>query len=181
MKLILLSLFFSINLVQSPQDKLYRGAGSVGFLSEAPLETIRARSEELKGLLDMGKKTFAFSIRIKSFDGFNSALQKEHFNEHYLESDQYPKATFSGNLIGELDCSTDCIKSLVAKGKMTIHNETQMVVIPVELKKEGELLFAQSHFEVALADYSISIPKILEAKIAPMIKVDVALKFEPNE
>jgi polyisoprenoid-binding protein YceI len=181
MRLLLFFLIFTFNFNQPIQNELYQGEGSVDFLSEAPLETIRAHSDALKGLLDMDKRTFAFSIRIKSFQGFNSALQKEHFNEHYLESEQYPKATFTGNLIGEFDCSNDCIKSLVAKGKMNIHNETQMVVIPIQLKKVGEFLFAESNFDIALADYSISIPKILEAKIAPIIKVDVALKFEPNE
>lgn len=181
MKALLISifLFFNINFFQ--KDHIYLGKGSVDFLSEAPLETIRARSEELKGLLDLKKRTFAFSIRIKSFDGFNSALQKEHFNEHYLESDLYPKATFSGNLMGDFDATSDFTESLVAKGKMNIHNETQMVVIPIELSKEGDDITASARFDVALADYNISIPKILEAKISPIIKVDVALKFEPNE
>lgn len=181
MRLFFFLLIFILNFNLQTQNDLYEGEGSVDFLSEAPLETIKAHSDGLKGLLDLKKRTFAFSLRIKSFDGFNSALQKEHFNEHYLESEKYPKATFTGNLIGAFECPSDCSKSLVAKGKMNIHNETQMVVIPIQLKKEGKFLYADANFEVALADYSISIPKILEAKIAPTIKVNVAIKFEPNE
>lgn len=160
-----------------PSGNLYDAEGSVEFISEAPMETIQAKSDELVGLLDMQKKTFAFSIRIKSFEGFNSPLQKEHFNEHYLKSDLYPKATFTGSLIGEFDCE-NCSKELVAKGKMNIHNESQIVVIPLVLNNQNGKFTAHSNFDVLLADYNISIPKILEAKISPIIKVTVEANFK---
>lgn len=162
-----------------PSGELYEAKGSVEFVSKAPMETIQAKSDELIGLLDMEKKTFAFSVLIKSFEGFNSPLQKEHFNEHYLKSDLYPKATFSGTLIGEFDCE-NCSKELVAKGKMNIHNETQIIVIPLVLSKKGGKFIAHSDFDVLLADYNISIPKILEAKISPIIKVKVDVNFTPQ-
>src|SRR5258706_14622796 len=63
--------------------------GKISFKSEAPLELIRASSDQLIGLLDNDKKNFSFKINIRSFQGFNSPLQKEHFNENYLESDKY--------------------------------------------------------------------------------------------
>jgi uncharacterized protein YcsI (UPF0317 family) len=38
-----------------------------------------------------------FIVLIRSFQ-FEKALMQEHFNENYMESAKYPKATFSGNL-----------------------------------------------------------------------------------
>lgn len=180
MKILYLILTYFLMAFGFPTKDLYEGQGSVEFMSEAPMETIQAKSEELKGLLDLEKKTFAFSIRIKTFEGFNSPLQKEHFNEHYLQSDLYPKATFTGNLIGEFNCESNCDKELIAKGKMTIHNESQIVVIPLTLTKKKEQIIAHSTFEVLLADYNISIPKILEAKISPSINVKVEVNFRPQ-
>ena len=78
---------------------LFKGKGAITFRSEAQLETIEARSDQLKGYIDFTKKTFAFRIPMKSFNGFNSPLQQTHFNEHYLESAKYPIATFSGRLL----------------------------------------------------------------------------------
>ncbi|HZG01025.1 MAG TPA: hypothetical protein VEY71_08480, partial [Chitinophagales bacterium] len=54
--------------------------GAVSFVSEAPLETIRASSNEVKGLINTADNTFAFSVPNRTFHGFNSALQEEHFN-----------------------------------------------------------------------------------------------------
>jgi hypothetical protein len=60
---------------------------------------INASSDRLKGVLDPAARTFAFSIDMSSFDGFNSPVQKEHFNENYIESKKHPKAIFPGVLL----------------------------------------------------------------------------------
>ena len=58
--------------------------GKVSFLSEAPLELIKAASDKLKGAIDKTQNTFAFAVDIHSFKGFNSDLQREHFHENYM-------------------------------------------------------------------------------------------------
>jgi polyisoprenoid-binding protein YceI len=171
--------FCHITLVSIAQNDqtLYKGEGKVYFISDAPLETIEAETDELNGLLDLSKKTFAFSINIRSFDGFNSPLQKEHFNEHYLESEKYPKSTFKGKVVGTFDCK-DCTQELLAKGTLTIHNVTKVVVLPVKITNNSNGLSAESDFEIKLMDYDISIPKILEAKISPIIQLEVNVDFK---
>lgn len=83
-----------------------------------PLELIEARSIELKGLIDPAKQTFAFSVSTNSFEGFNSKLQREHFNENYLESAKYPKSTFTGKIIEKVDFTTNGEHIICAKGKL---------------------------------------------------------------
>ena len=54
-------------------------SGEVKFKSDAPLELITAASNQLRGAIDTEKRTFAFSIEMNTFEGFNSPLQREHF------------------------------------------------------------------------------------------------------
>src|SRR3954469_16830682 len=77
------------------QTSIYQTVnGIIYFRSEAPLELIRASSDQLIGAIDLDKKIFNFKILMRSFEGFNNPLQKEHFNENYVESDKYPEASF---------------------------------------------------------------------------------------
>ena len=90
--------------------------GHVSFTSEAPLEVIKANSKQLRGAMNLDENTFAFVVSTRSFEGFNSPLQKEHFNEKYLESDLYPNTTFTGKIIEKIDFSTPGEYKLRAKG-----------------------------------------------------------------
>lgn len=96
--------------------------GEAYFKSDASLELIEAKSKKLRGVINAAKRTFAFSIPIQSFKGFNSALQRVHFNENYLESDAYANATFSGKIIEKIDFTKDGVYTVRAKGKLKIHN-----------------------------------------------------------
>jgi hypothetical protein len=75
----------------APPTKIYScNNGIIGFVSEAPLEVIRAKTDEMKGAIDTHDRTFLFSVNVSSFHGFNSGLQREHFNENYLETPKFP-------------------------------------------------------------------------------------------
>lgn len=159
-------------------QEIFNGSGSISFISEAPLETIKASSDKLTGIIAYDRSSFAFSFPVASFNGFNSPLQKEHFNEHYLETALYPKSTFTGKIIGMDLCDVSCETQVHAKGKLEIHGITKIVTIPVKFKRSGNNITATATFQIALSDYKINIPKILEAKIAPVIDVSVDVEFE---
>ena len=46
---------------------------------------------------------------------------EEHFNENYLETEKYPKASFNGNINEEVDLSKDGTYEVTATGKLLIH------------------------------------------------------------
>ena len=52
-------------------------------------------------------------------------MQKEHFNENYLESDKYPDATFAGKIIEDVDFTKNNTITVRAKGILTIHGVPQ--------------------------------------------------------
>src|SRR3954468_5948319 len=98
-------LLFAINV--DAQNYYYTNSGTIEFQSDASEELIKASSNALRTLMDIDKRTFVFKLSIRSFHGFNSALQQEHFNEKYLESEKYPEATFSGKIIEDIDFTKD--------------------------------------------------------------------------
>lgn len=152
--------------------------GKVDFVSEAPLEIIKASSDKLKAAIDKSKNTFAFAVEIRSFRGFNSALQKEHFHENYMETDWLPIATFTGKFIEQIDFSVNGTHPVRAKGKFTIHGVQKERVIKGVITINNGIVDMNTDFTVRLEDYDIKVPKIVYEKIAAEIKINVAIKFK---
>jgi hypothetical protein len=154
--------------------------GKISFRSDAPLEIIKASSNDLIGLLVIGKNNFSFKIDVHSFQGFNNPLQKQHFNENYMESDKYPYASFSGKIIEDVDLSTDGDYELRAKGNLLIHNVSQERIIKATVGVKKNVITVTSDFTVLLSDHNIPIPKVVYQKLANEIKVEVNARFEPR-
>jgi polyisoprenoid-binding protein YceI len=160
------------------QKQLRLEHGTISFISEAPLETIEATSNNLKGVLDAQANRFAFSVDLNSFEGFNNALQKEHFNENYLETPRFPKATFSGKLIDKVE--PDAVKQTIrAKGTLEIHGVEIERIIEVTIYKNGTHYSFSSEFSVPLTDHGITVPKLVHQKIAETVVVHVNGAFLP--
>lgn len=153
-------------------------SGKISFQSEAPFETIRASSTDLKGLLEIEKKIFAFKVRMKSFDGFNSGLQKEHFNENYIESDRFPDAVFNGKIIEDVDLSQDGTYTVRAKGNFTLHGVSQERIIKSNVTVKNGSISINSSFTVLLEDHNIPIPKVVKDKLSSQIDVQLNCQLE---
>ena len=151
----------------------------VEFHSEAPQELISAVSTNMKGAIDVSKKSFAFKIGIASFMGFNSPLQREHFNESYMESNIFPEAAFSGKIIEDVDFSIDGVYSVRAKGKLKIHGIEKERIIKALVTVKGKAIYITSNFMEALSEHNIRIPRVVSEKLAPDISVSVKASLSP--
>ncbi len=154
--------------------------GRVYFLSDAPLEMISASSEQLVGVLNIQDRRFSFSIPVNTFEGFNSSMQKTHFNEDYLETDRYPQATFKGKIIEEVDLVREGQYQIRAKGKLVIHGIANDRIIRCDLRVESGKITVTSEFTVFLDDHDIKIPSIVNQKIAEEIQVKIDFIMEPS-
>lgn len=154
--------------------KMYRCEnGSVSFKSEATLELIQARSNKLRGAIDPVNNTFAWSVETRSFEGFNSPLQREHFNENYMESGKFPRVSFAGKIIEKIDFQKDGKYIVRAKGKLSAHGVEQERIIRSDLQVSGNKLWIQSSFTVPLSDHNINVPQIVHQKIAEEVSVSM--------
>jgi polyisoprenoid-binding protein YceI len=151
--------------------------GTVSFVSNAPLELIKGKSKQLRGVIEATKQEFAFSVEVKTFEGFNSPLQQEHFHENYLETKQFPSIFFTGKIIEKIDFQQDIKTTVRAKGYLTVHGVKQERIIKSELEIRKGKVFITSQFTVLLAEHHISIPKIVNQKIAEEIQVKVNIEF----
>jgi len=151
----------------------YTNKAQVKFSSDAPQELIKAESTDLRGLIDIEKKTFVFKVLIRTFEGFNSALQKEHFNEKFLESENYPEAHFTGKIIEEIDFNVPGTYTIRAKGKLSIHGIEMERIIKTEIIIKSTEIYFETKFNVLLIEHNIKVPKVVHEKISSEISVEI--------
>lgn len=168
-----ISLLIMFSFSTLAQEKFTLKNGEISFVSKAELELISASSPKLQGVIDVSNSQFAFLVPIVSFKGFNSELQRIHFNEKYMESDKFPTATFAGKIIEQIDFTKDGTYEVRAKGDLEIHGQKQTRIIKSKLIINKEVITIESSFKVPLADHNISIPSIVNQKIATEIVVNI--------
>lgn len=154
--------------------------GKAKFISDAPLELIQAQTTTVNGLLKVSDRSFAFSIPMITFDGFNSKLQKTHFNENYIQSAKYPNATFEGKIIEEIDFSKSGKYEVRGKGKFQIHGVEQVRIIKCTITVSKSKVAISSNFTVLLADHNIKIPSVVAQKITEEVAVEVNINMVPK-
>ena len=154
--------------------------GDTRFTSEAPLELIKAHTNKTNGVVDCASKNVAFSIDVDSFEGFNSGLQQEHFRENYMETDKYPKATFKGKIIEDVDFTKNGTVTVRAKGIFNIHGTEKEKIVKVKVTIKDKDMLIDTNFEVPLEDHNIKIPKVVNQKIASVIMVEVKATLKPK-
>mgnify|MGYP006267975223 CR=1 FL=1 len=161
-------------------QKYFTRDGKVAFFSSTPIENIEAHNSKATSVLDTESGRMEFAILIKAFQ-FEKALMQEHFNENYMESSTYPKATFKGAVRdwSEVDLTKDGEYPVTVAGDMTIHGVTQKVEAPGVIIVSGGDLSATSEFPVTVADYDIEIPAVVRENIAKEVKVSVAIDYQP--
>lgn len=170
-RIIFIFLIASISYGSKAQKKYTTQKAAIDFISNAELELIKAASAEARGLIDPATNQFAFSIDVKTFKGFNSALQREHFNEKYMESEKFPKASFSGKIIEQVNFSQNGSYDVRAKGDLDIHGVKQTRIIKGKIIISDGTLRVNAQFDVPLSDHNIAIPTIVSQKIATQIEV----------
>ncbi len=184
MKILVLLSFISLRLIsafsQGNEIFIIR-KGSISFISDAPMESIRGSSLKLQGMINASNRTFAFSVSNNTILGFNSQLQQEHFYENYIQGDKYPASSFAGKIIEQIDFSRDGEYTIRAKGFLIIHGVSKERIIKSSLQIKNGTLIVKAHFTILLEDHSIKIPRIVFQKIANEISIDVEAEYKLSD
>ena len=152
----------------------------IKFHSDSPMEKIEAVNNTGSTVFDLTSGRVEFAALINAFQ-FDRALMQEHFNENYMESGKYPKATFKGAIenYSVLDLTKPGNYKVMVSGDMTMHGVTNKIKVPAEVKVEAGGLSSETHFKIKCEDYKISIPSVVRDKIAKEIEVTVKTKYIP--
>jgi polyisoprenoid-binding protein YceI len=175
MKKIIALLCLAVAAHSAAYSQLYMTrTGFIGFYSKTSFEDIKAENNQVYAVIDAGKKNIAFAVLLKGFV-FTKELMQEHFNENYVESDKYPKATFSGAYTGEVQLDKDGVYTVRVKGNLTLHNVTRAIESPATMEVKGGKLLGKTEFNIKPEDFQISIPSVVRDKIAKEVTVHVQI------
>ena len=127
----------------------------------------KGQGNGLSGTLDMTTGSFDFSFNLWTLKT-GIRLRDDHMHEVYLETEDYPYATFKGSFVMISD-------SVTATGNFSIHGVTQNVQIKGSIKN-GRLT---ATWPVKISDYNIEIPtqfSIAKLKETLQMSIDLELK-----
>lgn len=150
--------------------------GKISFFSDAAIEDIEAVNTTIGSLYNASTGELVYIIKIRDFV-FEKALMREHFNEKYMESEKFPKATFTGKVIG-FKPQFAGLQKVTAEGKLFIHGVTREIKVPGTVELVNGKLLLKSEFKVKLADYKIEIPTIIWQNIAEEVLVKIDLTYK---
>ncbi len=176
MKYIALILLAWLTTNQAGQDIYTCKNARINLYSSAPIEDIEATATTGASVYNAATGELDFSVPIRSFH-FPKSRMEEHFNESYMESDKYPKATFKGKIQEHPDLSKDGTYPVTAVGDFQVHGVTQTRTIAGNLKVSNGVLSMTSEFMVKCADHHIDIPSIVFHHIAESIRIRVAATY----
>ncbi len=164
--------------IELDAQKLFSKTAQISFFSSTPIEDIEAISNTANTVWDVESGKMQWAVLIKSFE-FEKALMQEHFNENYMESSSFPKATFKGALVNpsQLNLDKNGNYEVDLKGKLTIHGETQDIQCKALFVVEGKRVNASSSLVVLVEDFGIEIPSIVRENIAKEITINVKVDY----
>ena len=160
-------------------QKYFTKNGNISFFSATSIENIQADNNQVMSVLSAQTGDLQFSVLIKSFH-FKKALMEEHFNENYMESDKYPKSTFKGIItdISGVNFAKDGNYKVMVNGDLSMHGVTKNINTSGTISISGGKITGTSIFKIVLADYNISIPKVVENNISKTIEITVNCLYD---
>lgn len=167
-----------VSTIAIAQSKYITKTGTLAFEASVPsFEEVAAKNNSVTAILNTENGDFAALALVKAFR-FKNALMEEHFNENYAESDEYPKATFKGNIENfDFDTLSASDSLLSIDGSLTFHGVTKEIKgITLTIKLVDDKITLSGNFKVLVSDFDIEIPKIVANKLSD--EVSVAFNFE---
>ena len=165
----------SVNSLNSQQKFLTR-SGVIIF--DSKLDTfvpVKAKNSSVSAILDLQNGDFAVLAFVKGFI-FENSLMEEHFNESYAESDQFPKATFTGNINNSKQNNSG---TYFFDGTLYFHGvKKYLSQVPLEIDFKDEIVKITGEISLNVLDFEIKVPKIVSRKIPNKIFVSVDLSLE---
>ena len=164
-------------------QKYYTKSGTIAFDATSPSSPERVEGMNRSATCVVATKSGAmqFAVLMKGF-AFERALMEEHFNENYMESTKYPKASFKGKITGmpAINIASNGSFNVQTEGELTIHGVTQKITAPAKLTVNGGKITGVSSFKIDLSNYKIVIPGVVAEKFSKETEIIVTCIYEPR-
>jgi polyisoprenoid-binding protein YceI len=181
MKKSALLLFAVLAFAATASAQIYMGKKTkVDFFSATAMENISATDTVATTILNSKTGDVVAQIVVKGFH-FPNALMEEHFNENYMESDKFPKATFVGKIQEKVDYTKDGVTNITMKGKLNVHGVEKERTFTGTITIKGGKATVDCKFDIKLADHNIKIPEAVGQKIAESVAVTFHTEMETKK
>ena len=160
-------------------QKLITRSGEIQFEASMPaFEEVAAKNNTVSCVFDTSTSEIAVLALVKAFR-FKVPLMEEHFNENYIESNQFPKSTFKGK-VTNFDASKITLGKATfdVEGDLTLHGVSKKVKTKITFVQSGEKLISTCAFKVKPIDYNIKIPSVVKSKIAETVEINLRFELE---
>lgn len=153
-------------------------SGEIKFEASMPaFEEVAAKNNSVSALLDLETGKLAVLALIKAFK-FKIPLMEEHFNENYLDSNQYPKSTFKGTVLNFDIEKLSATKTIFdVEGELSIHGTTKKIKSKISFINSNGNLNAMSSFKINVSEFGIKIPSLVKNKISETVIIDMKLNL----
>lgn len=137
-------------------------------------EDIKASTNSGTFVFDQSSSNLQAAVLIKGFQ-FEKALMQEHFNENYMESAKYPKATFKGKIDdpSKVKFDKDGTYTATVSGDLTMHGVTKAVSVPATFTVKQDKIGVSATFATVMKDYNIDVPSLVADKLAKEAKIKI--------
>lgn len=155
-------------------------SATVSFDATTPKDALpKADNSTVIGSIDTKTGDVAFEAAVKNFSFSNPKIQ-EHFNSsNWMNSDQFPKFTFTGKIekVNKIKFTKDGTYKATVNGDLTIKGITKKTKVAGTITVTGGKIKVATNFAIKLADYNITGQPIEAGKVSKEPKISVSAGF----
>ena len=135
--------------------------GAIKFISPTDADVNAVNNEVSSKISATGD--IRFSLLFKGFQ-FKYAEMQTHFNEEYVESEKYPRASFTGTIqnIKSIDLTKDGKYTAKVVGTLTMHGVTKPVQTTATLNISKGKIAATATMSINMSDFKIDASAVTE-------------------
>lgn len=139
----------------------------------------KAENKTVIASLDPKTGKIAFEASVKNFAFSNPKIQEHFNNAGWMDSDQFPTASFTGNIVNlkAVKFNKNGTYNVTVKGDLTIHGVTNSVETAGTIVVGDNTLKAAADFDIKLADYKVNGAAIGAGKVSKEPKISVVAEF----
>ena len=135
--------------------------GRIKFVSPTDADVSAINNEVSSKISATGD--IRFSLLFKGFQ-FKYAEMQTHFNEEYVESEKYPRASFTGTIqnIKSIDLTKEGKYTAKIVGNLTMHGVTKPVQTTATLNIRKGTIAAAATMSITMSDFKIDASAVTE-------------------
>jgi polyisoprenoid-binding protein YceI len=172
--------FIALGLNSIAQSLYITKDAKINFNSSTTVEDIVAESNQGTTIIDIDKNVIKFSVLTTSFK-FRRALMEEHFNENYIESPKFPKASFTGKIASPIDWKNEKTVNVDVTGTLTMHGVNKEITFKANITPGKSKISATSEISVTPESFNIQIPAAVRDKIAKEVTIKIDALYAPYQ